>query len=80
MRSIAINNKVLGSFRYGYIRNYKKTIKNKQTRTRERRSAQKPEAKPGKVKPTVYSSQSWSTKVNKARNIPLKPLKFQKSS
>ncbi|GKE90903.1 hypothetical protein Tco_1571998, partial [Tanacetum coccineum] len=30
---------------YGYIRNHKKTIKNKQTRTRERKSVQKPEAK-----------------------------------
>ncbi|GKA92520.1 hypothetical protein Tco_0814445 [Tanacetum coccineum] len=31
---------------YGYIRNHKKTIKNKQARTRERKSEQKPEAKP----------------------------------
>ncbi|GKB39421.1 hypothetical protein Tco_0884363 [Tanacetum coccineum] len=31
--------------RYGYIRNHKKTIKNKQARTRERKSEQKPEAK-----------------------------------
>ncbi|GKD85070.1 hypothetical protein Tco_1356224 [Tanacetum coccineum] len=31
--------------KYGYIRNHKKTIKNKQTRTRERKSVQKPEAK-----------------------------------
>ncbi|GJR41703.1 retrovirus-related pol polyprotein from transposon TNT 1-94 [Tanacetum coccineum] len=30
---------------YGYIRNHKKTIKNKQTRTRERKSEQKLEAK-----------------------------------
>ncbi|GJR93752.1 reverse transcriptase domain-containing protein [Tanacetum coccineum] len=45
-----------------------KNVKNKQARTRERKSEQKPEAKPGKVKP---SSQSWSTKVNKAQNIPL---------
>ncbi|GJV23962.1 hypothetical protein Tco_1376657 [Tanacetum coccineum] len=38
---------------YGYIRNHKKTIKIKQARTRERKSEQKPEAKPGKVKPSV---------------------------
>ncbi|GJY45509.1 reverse transcriptase domain-containing protein [Tanacetum coccineum] len=34
---------------YGYIKNHKKTIKNKQARTRERKSEQKPKAKPGKV-------------------------------
>ncbi|GJV14442.1 hypothetical protein Tco_1359765, partial [Tanacetum coccineum] len=34
---------------YGYIRNHKKTIKNGQARTRERKSEQKPEAKPRKV-------------------------------
>ncbi|GJU02753.1 hypothetical protein Tco_1113091 [Tanacetum coccineum] len=33
---------------YGYIRNHKKTVKNEQARTRERKSEQKPEAKPGK--------------------------------
>ncbi|GJX05242.1 hypothetical protein Tco_0191158 [Tanacetum coccineum] len=31
---------------YGYIRNHKKTVKNGQARTRERKSVQKPEAKP----------------------------------
>ncbi|GJT31293.1 hypothetical protein Tco_0911568 [Tanacetum coccineum] len=31
--------------RYGYIRNHKKTIKNKQARTRERKNVQNPEAK-----------------------------------
>ncbi|GJS00474.1 reverse transcriptase domain-containing protein [Tanacetum coccineum] len=53
------------------VRIYQKSHKNrqnKQAQTRERKSEQKPEAKPGKVKP---SSQSWSTKVNKAQNIPL---------
>ncbi|GKE86058.1 hypothetical protein Tco_1559800 [Tanacetum coccineum] len=30
---------------YGYIKNHKKTIKNRQAQTRERKSAQKPEAK-----------------------------------
>ncbi|GJY91178.1 hypothetical protein Tco_0506374 [Tanacetum coccineum] len=34
--------------KYGYIRNHKKTVKNEQARTRERKSEQKPEAKPGK--------------------------------
>ncbi|GKA53637.1 hypothetical protein Tco_0746952, partial [Tanacetum coccineum] len=33
---------------YGYIKNHKKTVKNGQARTRERKSAQKPEAKPRK--------------------------------
>ncbi|GJV92516.1 reverse transcriptase domain-containing protein [Tanacetum coccineum] len=36
--------------RNGYIKNHKKTVKNGQARTRERKSAQKPEAKP-KVNP-----------------------------
>ncbi|GKB37492.1 homeodomain-like protein [Tanacetum coccineum] len=31
--------------RYGYIKNHKKTVKNEQARTRERKSVQKPEAK-----------------------------------
>ncbi|GKF59318.1 hypothetical protein Tco_0176104, partial [Tanacetum coccineum] len=30
----------------GYIKNHKKTVKNGQARTRERKSVQKPEAKP----------------------------------
>ncbi|GKD79724.1 hypothetical protein Tco_1342345, partial [Tanacetum coccineum] len=63
----------------GYIKNHKKTVKNKQARTRERKSEQKPEAKPGKVKPSVKVVKSWSTKVNKTQNIPFKPLNFQKS-
>ncbi|GKA77072.1 uncharacterized mitochondrial protein-like protein, partial [Tanacetum coccineum] len=45
--------------RYGYIKNHKKTIKNKQAQTRERKSEQKPEAKPGKVKPSVKVVKSW---------------------
>ncbi|GKC32763.1 hypothetical protein Tco_1040057, partial [Tanacetum coccineum] len=57
--------------KYGYIRNHKKTIKIKQARTRERKSEQNPEAKPGKVKPSVKMVKSWSTKVNKTQNIPL---------
>ncbi|GJR94632.1 reverse transcriptase domain-containing protein [Tanacetum coccineum] len=39
--------------KYGYIRNHKKTIKNKQARTRERKSEQKPEAKARKSQ--IYS-------------------------
>ncbi|GKA48937.1 hypothetical protein Tco_0741895 [Tanacetum coccineum] len=39
--------------RYGYIRNHKKTVKNGQARTRERKSAQKPEAKPRKSQPSL---------------------------
>ncbi|GKD86193.1 hypothetical protein Tco_1357347, partial [Tanacetum coccineum] len=31
---------------------------------KERESVQKPEAKPGKVKPSVKVVKSWSTKVN----------------
>ncbi|GJR23599.1 hypothetical protein Tco_0972126 [Tanacetum coccineum] len=34
--------------RYGYTKNHKKTVKSEQARTRERKSEQKPEAKPGK--------------------------------
>ncbi|GKB48308.1 hypothetical protein Tco_0899061, partial [Tanacetum coccineum] len=33
---------------YGNIKDYKKIVKNGQARTRERKSAQKPEAKPRK--------------------------------
>ncbi|GKF29767.1 hypothetical protein Tco_0096109 [Tanacetum coccineum] len=32
--------------KYGYIKNHKKTIKNGQARTQERKSVQKPETKP----------------------------------
>ncbi|GJT47234.1 reverse transcriptase domain-containing protein [Tanacetum coccineum] len=67
------------SKRYGYIKNHKKTVKNGQARTRERKSEQKPEAKPGKVKPSVKVVKSWSTKVNKTQNIPFEPLNFQKN-
>ncbi|GJZ40841.1 hypothetical protein Tco_0587727 [Tanacetum coccineum] len=56
---------------YGYIKNHKKTVKNKQTRTRERKSEQKPEAKPGKVKPPVNLGQQKSTTKDKIQNIPL---------
>ncbi|GKF77985.1 hypothetical protein Tco_0230455, partial [Tanacetum coccineum] len=53
--------------KYGYIKNHKKTIKSKQARIQERKSKQKPEAKPEKVKPTVTSSQ---TMVNKSQQDP----------
>ncbi|GJZ52253.1 hypothetical protein Tco_0606768 [Tanacetum coccineum] len=50
--------------RYGYIKNHMKTVKSKQARTREWKSGQNPEAKPGKVKPSVKKWSTWSTKVN----------------
>ncbi|GKC41630.1 hypothetical protein Tco_1059352, partial [Tanacetum coccineum] len=49
---------------HGNIKDHKKTVKNGQARTRERKSVQKPEAKPEKVKPPLkkwrehYSSPS----------------------
>ncbi|GJV34407.1 hypothetical protein Tco_1394807 [Tanacetum coccineum] len=43
----------LTASRYGYIRNHKKTVKNGQARTRERKSEQKPEAKARKSQ--IYS-------------------------
>ncbi|GJV89046.1 hypothetical protein Tco_1050550 [Tanacetum coccineum] len=52
--------------RYGYIRNHKKNIKNKQVRTRERKSVQKPEAKARKSQ--IYS-QLQSILVNKTQNV-----------
>ncbi|GJT44731.1 hypothetical protein Tco_0953446 [Tanacetum coccineum] len=45
---------------YGYIKNHKKTIKNGQARTRERKSAQNPEAKPKKSLPLVKQSKERS--------------------
>ncbi|GKA12747.1 hypothetical protein Tco_0692293, partial [Tanacetum coccineum] len=48
---------------YGYIKNHKKTIKNGQARTRERKSAQKPEAKPKKSQPSVKQSKESQTEV-----------------
>ncbi|GJS59077.1 RNA-directed DNA polymerase, eukaryota [Tanacetum coccineum] len=47
---------------YGYIKNHKKTVKNGQARTRERKSEQKPEASQEKVNP-----QSNSVKHGKLR-------------
>ncbi|GJZ46010.1 hypothetical protein Tco_0593606 [Tanacetum coccineum] len=37
----------INTAKYGYIKNHMKIVKNKQARTRERKSEQKPEAKPG---------------------------------
>ncbi|GJS87252.1 hypothetical protein Tco_0769888 [Tanacetum coccineum] len=48
--------------RYGYSKNHMKTIKNGQTRTRERKSVQEPEAKVKKS--TLVNSQSTKVKVN----------------
>ncbi|GKE94509.1 hypothetical protein Tco_1579364 [Tanacetum coccineum] len=53
--------------KYGYIKNHKKTVKNGQARTRERKSAQKPEAKPRKSQPSV---KQWSTESNLKRTNP----------
>ncbi|GKB66695.1 putative ribonuclease H-like domain-containing protein [Tanacetum coccineum] len=68
--------------KYGYIKNHKKTVKNGQARTRERKSVQKPEAKPEKVNPSVKLVKPWSTEVNpqkdKTQNISFQSLKFQK--
>ncbi|GJU53880.1 reverse transcriptase domain, reverse transcriptase zinc-binding domain protein [Tanacetum coccineum] len=57
-----------GSSRYRYIKNHKKTVKNGQARTREQKSAQKPEAKQRKVKTSVKQSKESQTMVN--RNQP----------
>ncbi|GKD38619.1 hypothetical protein Tco_1258826, partial [Tanacetum coccineum] len=53
--------------KYGYIRNHKKTVKNGQARTRERKSIQKPEAKARKSQ--IYS-QLQSILVNKSQQDP----------
>ncbi|GJW61314.1 reverse transcriptase domain-containing protein [Tanacetum coccineum] len=54
--------------KYGYIRNHKKTIKNKQARTRERKSVQKPEAKA--IKSQIYSQLHSSKRPRKAQVKP----------
>ncbi|GKA61539.1 retrovirus-related pol polyprotein from transposon TNT 1-94, partial [Tanacetum coccineum] len=51
------------SSRYGYIKNHMKTVKNKQSRTRERKSAQQPEAKPRKSQ-TLSNSQVKDNKID----------------
>ncbi|GJV52696.1 reverse transcriptase domain-containing protein [Tanacetum coccineum] len=43
----------------------RKLLKNKQARTRERKSEQKPEAKPGKVKPSIKVVKSWKPREEK---------------
>ncbi|GJZ84381.1 hypothetical protein Tco_0649720, partial [Tanacetum coccineum] len=45
MKLLMLSSSASKIFRYGYIRNHKKTVKNGQARTRERKSEQKPEAK-----------------------------------
>ncbi|GJY67960.1 hypothetical protein Tco_0470942 [Tanacetum coccineum] len=54
-----VRNVLVNGNRVRIHQKYMKTVKNKQARTRERKSEQKPKAKPGKVKSSVYSSQSW---------------------
>ncbi|GKA17602.1 hypothetical protein Tco_0697439 [Tanacetum coccineum] len=63
------------TFRNGYIKNHKKTVKSKQARTRERKSEQKPEAKARKSQilgqaPVNLGQQKSTTKV-KTQNVPL---------
>ncbi|GKA41530.1 hypothetical protein Tco_0734190 [Tanacetum coccineum] len=53
--------------RYGYIKNHKKTVKNGQARTRERKSAQKPEAKPRKSQSSVKQSKLSQLMVNRSQ-------------
>ncbi|GJX85364.1 hypothetical protein Tco_0336138 [Tanacetum coccineum] len=59
--------------RYGYIKNHKKTVKNGQARTRERKSAQKPEAKPRK---NQALSQKVVNMVNQSQLIKDKTQKY----
>ncbi|GJW04469.1 retrovirus-related pol polyprotein from transposon TNT 1-94 [Tanacetum coccineum] len=58
---------MIRSLLYGYIKNHKKTVKNGQARTRERKSVQKPEAKARKSQ--IYS-QLQSILVNKSQQDP----------
>ncbi|GKB42720.1 hypothetical protein Tco_0887662 [Tanacetum coccineum] len=54
---LTLSTKIFATFqRYGYIKNHMKTVKSKQARTREWKSGQKPEAKPGKVKPSLKAT------------------------
>ncbi|GJU89078.1 hypothetical protein Tco_1301501 [Tanacetum coccineum] len=64
--------------KYGYIKNHMKTVKNKQARTRERKSEQKPEAKAEKVKPAVKSSQHGQQKSTKPKIFHFHPPSFTK--
>ncbi|GKC56324.1 putative reverse transcriptase domain-containing protein, partial [Tanacetum coccineum] len=58
------------SDKYRNIKNHKKTVKNGQARTRERKSVQKPEAKLEKVKPPVNLGQQKSTRPKMFQNNP----------
>ncbi|GJT11051.1 hypothetical protein Tco_0858093 [Tanacetum coccineum] len=48
---------------YGYIKNHKKTVKNRKTRTRERKSLQEPEAKVKKIDNSRALQQNGKDKV-----------------
>ncbi|GKD15197.1 mechanosensitive ion channel protein 10, partial [Tanacetum coccineum] len=62
--------------KYGYIKNHKKTVKNKQTRARERKStkeAKDAKPKPQKVKKSTavnYGSTEVNSLEDKSQNIP----------
>ncbi|GJY72366.1 hypothetical protein Tco_0476069 [Tanacetum coccineum] len=64
--------------RYGYIKNHKKTIKNGQTRTRERKSVQEPEAKVRKVNYGQASVKESQTLVKQKFNHAVKSKGFFK--
>ncbi|GKB70684.1 hypothetical protein Tco_0932096, partial [Tanacetum coccineum] len=51
---------------YGYIKNHKKTVKNGQARTQERKSEQKPEAKDAKPKPEKSNPQKWRDEIRRS--------------
>ncbi|GJU85524.1 reverse transcriptase domain-containing protein [Tanacetum coccineum] len=53
-----------GPFPYGYIKNHKKTVKNRQARTQERKSEQSWKPKPEKLKSTVNSSKLKRTRLS----------------
>ncbi|GKD88400.1 putative ribonuclease H-like domain-containing protein [Tanacetum coccineum] len=52
---------------YGYIKIHKKIVKNGQARTRERKSVQKPEARPRKSQSSVKQSKESQTMVNRSQ-------------
>ncbi|GJZ95140.1 hypothetical protein Tco_0667343 [Tanacetum coccineum] len=55
---------------YGYIKNHKKTVKNKQSQTRESEEYKKKPKNQSRSQKSQASVKSWSTKVNKTQNIP----------
>ncbi|GKF06660.1 hypothetical protein Tco_0037328 [Tanacetum coccineum] len=62
---------------YEYIKNHKKTIKNKQAQTRERKSEQKQEAKPGKSNPQSKWSNHGQQKSTKSKIFHFSPSSFE---